>query len=279
MYDTNGSNTTTTTTSTSPQSPQTRGYLHASAGGTPVHNGSSTASAFDPATTALGELMLHPGLAARRLTVTTGKVLYEPHHEAKFLYFVHRGQVRTYRVEHPGHGRLLEILGPDEWCGEAALARQGRYGEQAVAVTPSIITEVAADRLLPLLSQQPRAAVELMKQVAAKLAAARADADGLVFDDCNVRLLKTLLRFSHSAAAVPHADGVILRITHEQLAQAVGVARETVSLAITHLRRAKVLRTGRNQLVYNPENLRTFVRGAGAAHRQEPERDPIVNGG
>jgi CRP/FNR family transcriptional regulator len=271
MYDTNGSNTTTTTTTTSPQ---TRGYLSASAGGAPAHNGNGTAGSLDAATTALGELMLHPSLGARRLTVTTGKVLYEPHHEAKFLYFVHRGQVRTYRVEHPGHGRLLEILGPDDWCGEAALARQGRYGEQAIAVTPSTITEVPADRLLPLLAQQPRAAVELMKQVAAKLAAARADADGLVFDDCNARLLKTLLRFSHSAAAVPHADGVILRITHQQLAQAVGVARETVSLAITHLRRANVLRTGRNQLMYNPDNLRSFVRGG---HRQQ--RDTVVNGG
>jgi CRP/FNR family transcriptional regulator len=272
MYDSNGSNTTTTTTTS--QSSQARSYVSASNGS----GSGGSASIFDAATTALGELMLHPALGARRLTVSAGKVLYEPHHEARFLYFVHRGQVRTYRLEDPVNGRLLEILGPDDWCGEAALARQARYGEQAVAVAPAIITEVSADRLLPLLGQQPRAAVELMKQVAAKLAAARADADGLVFDDCNARLLKTLLRFSHSAAAVPHADGVILRITHQQLAQAVGVARETISLAITHLRRANVLRTGRNQLMYNPENLRSFARGA---HRpgHEHEHDTVVNGG
>jgi CRP/FNR family transcriptional regulator len=276
MYDTNGSSSSNSYNTTS-QSPQVRSYAPSS-GSAFAHAGGASASSFDAATTALGELIVQPGLGARRLTVGTGKVLYEPHHEARFLYFVHRGQVRTYRVEEPGNGRLLEILGPDDWCGEAALARLGRYGDQAVTVTPSIITEVPADRLLPLLSQQPRAAVELMKQVAAKLAAARADADGLVFDDCNARLLKTLLRFSHSAAAVPHADGVILRITHQQLAQAVGVARETISLAITHLRRAKILRTGRNQLMYNPENLRTFVRGGGL-QRNEQEPDTVVNGG
>jgi CRP-like cAMP-binding protein len=37
---------------------------------------------------------------------------------------------------------------------------------------------------------------------------------------------------------------VILWMTHEQLAQAVGAARETVSLALTQLRQANVLRTG-----------------------------------
>lgn len=224
---------------------------------------------------ALAELLLSPALAARRMTVAPGKVLYEPSTDARSLYFIHRGQVRTYRIDGHDNGRLLEILGPEDWCGEAALARHPQYGERAVAVVASIVTEVPADRLLPLLNQQPRAAVELMKQLAGKLSAARADAAGLVFDDCHARLLKTLVRFSHSAAAMPHPDGVVLRITHQQLAQAVGVARETVSLALTQLRQANVLRTGRNQLMFNPENLRSFERG----HRGERAHDPVVNGG
>jgi CRP-like cAMP-binding protein len=222
----------------------------------------------------LAELLMSPALAARRMTVAPGKVLYETATDARSLYFIHRGQVRTYRIDDQQNGRLLEILGPEDWCGEAALARQPQYGERAVVVVASIVTEVAADRLLPMLNQHPRAAVELMKQLANKLSAARADAAGLVFDDCHSRLLKTLVRFSHSAAAAPHPDGVVLRITHQQLAQAVGVARETVSLALTQLRQANVLRTGRNQLMFNPDNLRTFTRG-----RVDESRDSVVNGG
>jgi CRP/FNR family cyclic AMP-dependent transcriptional regulator len=205
------------------------------------------------------ELLLNPALGARRMTVAAGKVLYEPSAEAKAVFFVHRGQVRTYRHEPDGNGRLLDILGPEDWCGEAALARHPAYGERASAVVPSIVTEVAADRLLQVLAQQPRAAMEMVKQLAGKLSASRADAAGLVFDDCNSRLLKTLVRFSESSAASPHPDGVQLRITHQQLAQAVGVARETVSLALTQLRQQNLLRTGRNQLTFNPENLRTFA--------------------
>ena len=44
----------------------------------------------------------------------------------------------------------------------------------------------------------------------------------------------------------------------QQLAQAVGVARETVSLALTQLRHQNLLRTGRNQLFFDPEALRRF---------------------
>ena len=244
------------------RSPQTDLPLHPHSG-FPSH-ARHTTSVAQPASPSdlspLSELLLSPSLGARRMTVPVGRVLYESAMAASAVYFVHRGQIRTYRIDESSNGRLLEILGPDDWCGEAALARHPQYGEQAVAVVASVVTEVPADRLLAVLAQQPKAAVEMVRQLAAKLTAARSDAAGLVFDDCHARLLKTLVRFSGSAAATPHPDGVQLRITHQQLAQAVGVARETVSLALTQLRQKQLLRTGRNQLTFNPENLRAFER-------------------
>lgn len=205
------------------------------------------------------ELVANPALGARRMSVVPGTVLYEPHTGAHNLYFIHRGQIRTYHVGQDDYGRLIDILGPDAWFGEAALAKQATFGEQAVAVVPSVVSEIPAERFLNLLLASPRAAVEVYRQLAAKLTAAREDAAGLVFDDCHSRLLKALVRFSRSAAASPHGDGVVLRITHEQLAQAIGVARETVSLALTQLRQQNLLRTGRNQLMFNPDALRNFT--------------------
>src|SRR5258708_2718321 len=195
------------------------------------HNGTQTSSHSAPQaeTSVLAELLLNPALNAKRMNVPAGKVLYEPGAEAKALYFIHRGQVRTYRMDENANGRLIEILGPDDWCGEAALSRQPLYGEKATAVAATVVTEVPADRLLQVLSQQPKAAVELMKQLAGKLSASRADAAGLVFEDCHERLLKTLVRFSHSAAATPHAEGVVLRTTHRRVGQTTGRARETGS--------------------------------------------------
>ena len=204
------------------------------------------------------EILANPALGARRMSVAPGTVLYDPDTVAQNLYFIHRGQIRTYVVGTDDYGRLIDILGPDAWFGEAALARHANYGEQAVAVVPTIVTEVPAERFLAHLVHNPRAATELYKQLAQKLTAAREDAAGLVFDDCHSRLVKALVRFSRSAAAAPHGDGVVLRITHEQLAQAIGVARETVSLALTQLRQRNLLRTGRNQLMFNPEVLRGF---------------------
>lgn len=202
------------------------------------------------------ELLRDPSLQSHRIQVPAKAVVYQPEDPARNIYFIHQGQVRTYQIAPSGSRRLVEILGADEWCGTAALARLPQYGEAAEAVVPTTVSIVSTERLFGLLPQEPHMAVEFIFQLAQKLTAYREDAAGLVFEDCHHRLIRALVHLSESPAASPSADGVVVHITHQQLAQKVGVARETVSLALAQLRRRNLLRTGRNQLIFHPQNLR-----------------------
>ena len=222
-----------------------------------LHRGVSAA---DRTAIDMTELLQDPALEARLVEATTGAVLVEANDPARSVYFIHTGQVRIYQTGPENSARLLEILGPGDWFGVPALAGADAYGVRAVAVSAVTLSEVPAENWLALLSQQPGVATQWVARLAGKLVQAREDAACLVFDDCNQRLIKTLLAFSRSAAATAHPEGVVLRITHQQLAQAVGAARETVSLALTQLRQQKLLRTGRNQLFFNPQVLEKFSR-------------------
>ena len=201
-------------------------------------------------------LLKEPVLQAHRIQVPAKAVVYQPNDPAKNLYFIHHGQVRTYQVAPTGSRRLVEILGSNEWCGAAALARLEQYGEAAEAVVPTTLSIISTERLFLHLAHEPHMAAEFIKQLATKLTAFREDASGLVFEDCNHRLIRTLVHLSESPAASPSGDGVVVHITHQQLAQKVGVARETISLALAQLRRRNLLRTGRNQLIFQPQALR-----------------------
>ena len=217
----------------------------------------------------VGQLFAHPSLEGTELELISGQALYRPGDTAEHLYYIHTGQVRLYLRGADSSGRLLEILGPGQWFGCAALAEASTYDSQAVAVSRSVVTQVRADRVLALLGRQPELSLDIIRHLAAGLKAAREDSARLVFDDCNQRLITTLVRFSGSAAATQQEDGVVLHITHEQLAQAIGVARETVSLALTEMRHQNLVRTGRNQLRFNPEALRQFSKRG--ARRAEPQ--------
>jgi CRP-like cAMP-binding protein len=227
---------------------------------------------------AVARLLPEASSGARAVSVEAGTVVHEPHAPAEHVYLVQSGQVRIYQVGPDDTARLLEILGPGDWFGAAALAHAPVYGTRAVSVTTGTLLAAPAGEWLSRLSQIPQAAAELIAQLAAKLQAAQDDAARLVFDDCNARLIKTLLHFSRSAAATRGEDGVVLRITHQQLAQAVGAARETVSLALTHLRQKNLLRTGRNQLFFKPEALEQFTVRRPAGYAKADPANGAANG-
>jgi CRP/FNR family transcriptional regulator len=137
----------------------------------------------------------------------------------------------------------------------AAVGGMHDYGFQAKAHTASVVSVVSAERLLTALGERPEASLQIIHQLAARWKVAAEEAGCLAFDDCRERLIKTLVRFSGSAAATAAGDGVQLQMTHEDLAEAVGAARETISLALTELREAGLLSTGRNRLSFNPSLL------------------------
>lgn len=220
----------------------------------------------------LAGLLREPSLQSHRIQVPAKAQLYQPTDPARNLFFIHQGQVRTYQIAPTGSRRLVEILGGDQWCGAAALARMEHYGEAAEAVVPTTLSIVSAERLFEILPHESATAMELIRQLAAKLTVFREDAAGLVFEDCHHRLIRALVNLSDSPAASPSAEGVILRITHQQLAQKVGVARETVSLALAQLRRRNLLRTGRNQLIFQPQTLRDLD-GNGNGHATTGSRE------
>jgi CRP/FNR family transcriptional regulator len=221
----------------------------------------------------MGAVLANPTLGASRREVGESIVLYEPQTPAKSLYFIETGQVRAFQIGHDGSTRLADIFGAGDWFGIAALAGSEAYGGRAVAVSRSVVWTIPVNQLIHVLGSDSSLTRRLVGQLATRLEEANNTAARMMFEDCNQRLVQTLLRFSRTAAATSLEDGgIVLRITHQQLAQAVGAARETVSLGLTQLRQRNLLRTGRNRLSFNPIALEQFSR------KQLANGHPVTNG-
>jgi CRP-like cAMP-binding protein len=208
---------------------------------------------FEPAALAL--FLSDLAAAAPRNRFLAGQILYEPGDPAAQVFIVLQGQIRTHQLGPDGTQRLAEILGPGDWCGAAAVGRLGHYGERAISAAESAVAAIPIEHFSQELAKRPDAARELVIELARRLVAFRDEVAHMVFDDCNARLVRTLQRLSRSPAATHNGGVVTLHMTHQQLAAAVGAARETVSLALGELRRRNLLRTGRRELVFDPHRL------------------------
>ncbi|HTW94772.1 MAG TPA: Crp/Fnr family transcriptional regulator [Tepidisphaeraceae bacterium] len=204
---------------------------------------------------AIIQLLSDPELEGRPVAIKAGEVLYEGNTPATECYLIQSGEIRLFWPGPQDTSRLVNIMGPGNFIGLGAVAGLEKQGFRAVAVSDCRLLAVRGTRFLESLSGHPAAIAGLIRYVVSLLRRQAEDISGMAFEDCRHRLLRTLLRFSKTAAATPCDEGIILRITHEQLAQAVGAARETVSLTLTELRQAKLLRTGRNRLIFDPQAL------------------------
>ncbi len=136
------------------------------------------------------------------------------------------------------------------------------YGQRAVATKDSTVAQYSIRQVLSAIESQPALARSLFSALASELQASQHEAANAAFEDCKTRVVRALLHFSKSAAAEKTPEGVRVHLSHLELAQSVGVARETISLMLGGLKEENLVRTGRNKVHFNPDKLQSLLKSA-----------------
>ena len=99
-------------------------------------------------------------------TFAAGEVIFRqgdnPTGEA---YLVHEGSVEVRRMV-DGEDRLLRTLAHGDLLGEVALFRKAPHSATAVALQPTTLLVIAADRLEDMVQTNPGLALALIRQLA-----------------------------------------------------------------------------------------------------------------
>ncbi|MGD0388633.1 MAG: Crp/Fnr family transcriptional regulator [Tepidisphaeraceae bacterium] len=194
-------------------------------------------------------------LGASQLSFADKQVIFRPSDPAINFFIIDSGQVRVFQSV-PGDGlRLLTILGADECFGFSALGKMPVYDKLTMSVGNTVLRAIPADRLRQALLARGDLTMQFVESMARHLFDAWSERSSFAFQDCRLRVIRTLLRFRNSPAARLVPGGVELRITHAQLAQAVGAARETVTLCLIQLRNENLVHTSRNRVTFCPQDL------------------------
>jgi CRP/FNR family cyclic AMP-dependent transcriptional regulator len=195
-------------------------------------------------------------LGSRNLNFSDGQTVFAPGDPATDLFLTESGEIRLFRSAAKGQKTLHTILGAGNLFGLSALSRPAVYGELATSVGQSEVRAVPTERLFAALVSRGDLAVQLVEFLANQLNRVWTEESELFTQDCRARIIRKLIDFASSPAAQPAAAGVELRMTHTELAQAIGAARETVSICLMELRRENLVETRRNRVIYDPVRLR-----------------------
>ncbi len=169
-----------------------------------------------------GEVILYPGVPGPR----------EP------LYRVREGLVRIQHVDEEGNALTLRFVRPGEFFGEEALAGSERH-YFAEAVTPTAVETYDPKNLSPELLN------ELTQRLVLALHQSYRRIERLVNQRLKNRIAAALLEFMETAVADRDPEGrPLIRLTHDDLAAAVGSVRETVTKVVGELAREGYIKSG-----------------------------------
>ena len=192
-----------------------------------------------------------------RIQVKAGEVLLYPGptRPTDPLYRVERGFFRLQHMNKDGGALTLRFVGPGGYLGEEVLTGRDRtyFAEamtdaEVVPVPHQELDEEGRRELLIGLAE----AIEDGYQRIRRLAGQR----------LKNRIAAALLELAETPLAKPGPEGsTVVRLTHEDLAAAVGSMREAVTKAVGELSRDGYLELGYGKIfIVDPEGLRELAR-------------------
>ena len=184
--------------------------------------------------------VLHPAdlrtLASRFHPVryARGEVIFREGEPAERLFLIDEGKVKLSISASTGQELLIGVLGRGQIFGELAVIDRGPRAMDARAMEDSRVYAMAADVFWTMLENRPALARRLLELMARRLRRADQTSQDLVFFDATTRLARRLLQLAeeHGEPLEDEAVRINVRVTQEEMAQFIGVARESANRLI-----------------------------------------------
>lgn len=184
-----------------------------------------------------------------RLCVTAkfnkGETIFVPGEERGRIFLVVSGEVRVYQIA-GGKKIVLEIYRPGGIFGDLSFAHQ-TLGRQRLDYAEALTREarlgiIDSGDFVNYLKQHPGLALSLLVYLRNRLHLAESKIRDLALSSADVRIINELIRY---AVKFGREDGkyyeIPKRLTHQEISEMTGLARETVTKTFASLSRAGMI--------------------------------------
>ena len=191
--------------------------------------------------------------ATRMQTCKAGRIFYSPDETGEVLFLLKTGAVQIYRMSPEGRKLVIARLPPYSFFGEMSCIGQGMYDTFAEATEDSLICTMSRSDVERLLLAKPQVSLRILEAVGKRMVEAERQLEEIAFKGLIPRLAALLLR---------EAEGEEVRgLSHQDIAEQLGVYRETVTSALNELKTAGIIDIGRKRI--NITDRKRLERAAG----------------
>ena len=169
-----------------------------------------------------------------------GSVIFTQDSLGGVAFMVQSGRVGIVLDSADGRELIVHEILPGDYFGEMALLDGQRRSASAVTLEDTTLLVLPGKSLLAELERHPTIMLRMLQAMSRRLRLADQNIGKLAFSDVGSRLAGTLLELS--------GGGTKITATHEDLANRIGAARQTVNKVLNRWQRQGYLRTARGSI-------------------------------
>jgi len=173
---------------------------------------------------------------ARRTTFPAKSMVMQEGDTPNALYYIIKGSVTVLMNDEDGHEIILAYLGPGEFFGEMCLFDADMRRSAWVRTrTECELATADYQTTTQLMDEVPELMHALAAQLAKRLRDTSLKVGRLAFLDVTGRIARALLDLAADSQAITHPDGMLVRITREELGRLVNCSREVAGKVLRDL--------------------------------------------
>lgn len=177
--------------------------------------------------------------------------------DAHSIHYIIKGSVAVYIEDEQGREMIISYLNKGDFFGELGLFDEiSRRSAWVRAKSDCEVAEMSYERFLSLARDHQSLWFLLGNQLAVRLRATTQKVGDLAFLDVTGRVARILLELAKQPDAMTHPDGMMVRITRQEIAQLVGCSREMSGRVLKDLEEKGLVEAEGKSLVIRDPTLR-----------------------
>jgi CRP/FNR family cyclic AMP-dependent transcriptional regulator len=177
-----------------------------------------------------------------------GETVYPTSAKGPVACLVRSGRVNIVRTASTGRDFDVKTVEAGTIFGDMPMLGQSMLGARAVAADASKVTYINAADFEKLTAASPSVGINLARQIGPRLIDAERRQEQSAFQPVTSRVASLLLKLTNGGTKENRATKEVSGYTHQEMADMLGVYRETVTNGMAELKQDGLIKVGRKRI-------------------------------
>ncbi|MGC2112163.1 MAG: Crp/Fnr family transcriptional regulator [Candidatus Korobacteraceae bacterium] len=196
------------------------------------------------------------------LAYPAGATLFVEGQACRGIYIICKGRVKLSACSSEGQTVMLKVARPGEVLGLNATISGIPHETTAETGQPCQLNFVKRDDFLKFLTQHDDASMHAAIQMSRECQQAYQQLRSFRMSSASQRVARLMVEWSHDDSGMALAHGIKVTLTHDEIAQIIGMSRETVTRTLSAFRKRHIAEIHGSTLLI--QNMSAIQRLAGA---------------